>query len=75
MKRVLRYVGNLTGVSGNLTGVRGDLTRISGNLSGVTGDLDACEITPANRQQGVSVADLIGADDLPPVSLVPAGDP
>jgi len=61
MKRVLRYVGNLTGVSGN--------------LSGVTGDLDACEITPANRQQGVSVADLIGADDLPPVSLVPAGDP
>jgi hypothetical protein len=51
--------GDLTGVSGDLTGVYGDLTGVSGYLSGVRGDLDDAEITNADRELGVNIADLI----------------
>ena len=65
--------GNLSGVRGNLSGVRGDLSGVSGYLSGVRGNLDDCEITDADRERGVQIADLIDQGDYTPPGDSPRG--
>ena len=71
MKRALQrdlsnVWGNLSNVSGNLghvwgdlRGVSGNLSNVWGNLSGVSGNLSNCEITPAERANGIDIGDLI----------------
>jgi hypothetical protein len=54
--------GDLSGVTGNLSGVWGDLSGVTGNLSGVWGDLDDCELTPEDRERGVSVEELLALE-------------
>ena len=54
-----RVSGNLSRVSGDLSGVSGDLSGVSGDLSGVSGNLDDCDITPAERAEGILIDDLI----------------
>ena len=51
--------GNLTGITGNLFGITGDLFGIRGDLTGIRGDLDDCDITPEERERGISIEDLI----------------
>ena len=36
----------------------GDLSGLSGNVTGLSGDVDLCEITDADRANGVNVQDL-----------------
>ena len=36
-----------------------DLSNVWGNLSGVSGNLSNCEITPAERANGIDIGDLI----------------
>lgn len=39
-------------LTGNVSGLRGD-------VSGIIGDLDACELTPKERKQGVEIRGLV----------------
>lgn len=47
-------------VAGPNPAMYGDCTSLRGNCSGLSGDLDGCEITDAEREAGVRLADLVG---------------
>lgn len=49
-------VGNLLG---DVTGLRGYCTGVFGNCTGLQGDFDNCELTYAQRKEGVPIAVLI----------------
>lgn len=51
--------GDLTNVWGDLTNVRGNLTGVRGDLTGVRGNVDDCELSDADRRNGVDVTMLI----------------
>ena len=46
-------------ISGNLSDISGDLSGIRGNLTGIRGNLTDCQITDAERENGINILDLI----------------
>ena len=46
-------------IAGASPDIWGDVTGIRGNVSGISGNVDDCEITNAERKEGVAINDLI----------------
>lgn len=51
--------GDLSGIYGCLNGVIGDFTGIFGDLTDVVGDIADCDISDAERAEGVDIEDLV----------------
>ena len=51
--------GDCTGLHGNVSGLTGDCSGVYGGCSGVSGDLGLCELSSADREQGVATIALI----------------
>lgn len=51
--------GDVTDLWGDLSGLRGDLSGLRGNVTGLRGNVDDCEITQAEREEGIDVSDLL----------------
>ena len=51
--------GYCSGLSGHCSGLSGHCTGLRGDCSGLSGDLDACEISDAERSNGILIDDLI----------------
>ena len=51
--------GDVTGLSGDVTGLSGHVTGLSGDVTGLSGDVTDCEISDAEREKGVDVAELV----------------
>ena len=51
--------GNVSGISGDVSGISGNVSGIWGNVSDIRGDFAACEITQAERDNGINVSDLV----------------
>ena len=51
--------GDCTDLRGDCTGLRGDCTGLWGDCTGLRGSLDKCNLTDAERENGVNVNDLV----------------
>jgi len=51
--------GNVSDIRGDVTGISGNVSGLRGNVSGIFGDVDDCNITDAERQEGINIRDLI----------------
>lgn len=52
--------GEVSGLWGEVSpDLRGDVTGLRGEVTGLRGDADACELTDADREEGVSVHTLV----------------
>ena len=51
--------GHVTGLRGHVTGLSGHVTGLSGDVTGLSGDVTDCEISDAEREKGVDVAELV----------------
>ena len=51
--------GDCSELWGDCSGLTGDCTGLTGDCSGLWGDLDACNLTDAERENGVDVNDLV----------------
>ena len=54
--------GDVDGLSGYVSGLRGYVSGITGDVSGITGNVDDCELTQAERAEGVDITAL-GEED------------
>ncbi len=51
--------GDVSGICGNVSDIWGNVSGIRGDVSGIRGDFAACEITQAERDNGINVSDLV----------------
>lgn len=51
--------GNVSGIWGDVSSISGNVSGIRGNVSGIRGEVDSCELSEADRNKGVDIADLI----------------
>ena len=58
----MRIEGPHPELRGDVSELRGNVTGLWGNVTGLRGDLDACEITDAEREDGIDVATLVRSE-------------
>jgi hypothetical protein len=59
--------GNASRLYGDCSWLRGNCTGVKGNCTGISGDLDACELSPSDRKQGVDIRRLVTAAAISPI--------